>query len=297
MSQKKEPVVGGLLLLGASLIWGFAFIPTRYLGTSGFGVFFEMLCRFSGPVILLTPFFYKTIFSTPKECIINSILAGLVLFTGIVLTVLGLRMVAYGTVGVFLLSIYTIIVPLYFGLIQRQKLSLLVKGSVILAAIGALLLAWGNPGAPPNLGTLFCVLAAFCYAAYIIFCAYRAQDVSPQSFQFYQCLGILTIAIPLYFIFEHQSPPASTVWSNNNLWGAIIFLAAAGGTVAYQLFFYGQIKAEPTAAAIILSMQSVFGALIEAVFFGLRMTSIAWIGCGMIFAATLLVSWPQTKKA
>ncbi|MGL5253637.1 MAG: DMT family transporter [Brevinema sp.] len=297
MIQKKEPLKGGTLLLCASLIWGFSFIPTRYLGANGFGVFFEMLCRFSGPIILLTPFFHKTIFTTPKENIINSILAGFVLFTGIVLTVLGLRMVSYGTVGVFLLSIYTILVPLYFSIIQRQKLSLLVKGSVLLATIGALLLAWGNPGAPPNLGTLLCVLAAICYAAYIIFCAYRAQDVSPQSFQFYQCIGILLVAFPLYFIMEHQSLPVSTIWQDRKLWGAIAFLAAAGGTIAYQLFFYGQIKAEPTAAAIILSMQSVFGALIETVFFGLNMSYLAWIGCGMIFASTLLVSWPQTKKA
>lgn len=294
----KDPVSGGLLLLCASFIWGFTFIPTRYLGRLGFGVFFEILCRFSGPIILLTPFFAKRIFSMPKEDIKNSILAGMTLFSGIVLTVLGLRMVRYGTVGVFLLSLYTVFVPLYFALRFKQRISPPAAAAVALAVFGALCLAWGNPGSPPNLGMLLCVLASLSYAGYIIFCALKAQNVSPQGFQFFQCLGILALALPLFFIFEKASLPASTpLWNSAKLWGAMFFLAFAGGTLAYQFFFYGQMKAEPTAAAIILSMQSVFGAIAEVVLFRINLGIIAWLGCGMIFAATLLVSLPKKQNA
>lgn len=295
----KDPVSGGLLLLCASFIWGFAFIPTRYLGKLGFGVFFEILCRFSGPIILLTPFFAKRIFSMPKEDIKNSVLAGMTLFSGIVLTVLGLRMVQYGTAGVFLLSLYTLFVPLYFALRFRQKIAPSVLAAVALAVFGALCLAWGNPGSPPNMGTLLCLLASLSYAGYIIFCASKAQNVSPQGFQFFQCLGILALALPLFFIFEKSSLPSvsAPLWSDAKLWGAMLFLAFAGGTLAYQFFFYGQIKAEPTAAAIILSMQGVFGALFEVVLFRINLGIIPWIGCGMIFAATLLISLPKKQNA
>ncbi|MGL4982306.1 MAG: DMT family transporter [Treponemataceae bacterium] len=283
---------GSVLLFLASIIWGLAYIPTRFLGEQGFGVFFELLWRFSIPVVILGLVFFNTIKKMTFEQKKYSILAGLVLFIGLFCAVQGLRIVSSPTVGFFLLSLNTILIPIYFLVRHKKNPSVIVLSASVGALIGSILMAWGDPRVPPNFGTLLCFLSTIAFSAYIVISSAVVKDAQPVGILFFHCVSFVIICIPLFLIFElkaMQNIPLAA-WNNPYLWIAVFFQGLCSGTIAYLLFFWGMRFTIPAAAAIILAMQSVIGAFAEFILFGVRLMPLTLLGCILIFTSTLLVS-------
>jgi len=67
--------------------------------------------------------------------------------------------------------------------------------------------------------------------------------------------------------------------------------------LAYSLQIVGQKKIEPTAASLIMSLESVFAVLGGWWLLNERMASHELIGCGLVFAAVIISQLPEKKKA
>ncbi|MGL5721171.1 MAG: DMT family transporter [Brevinema sp.] len=281
-----------LLLFISSVIWGLAYIPTRFLGQMNFGVFFELLWRFSIPTIILGVIFNRRILAMNNKSRVNSVLAGLVLFIGLFCAVQGLRTVSSPTVGFFLLSLNTILIPIYSLVRYGKRPSALILFASVGATVGSVLMAWGDPRVPPNFGTLLCFLSTVAFSAYIVLCSHIAKNIIPQGLLFYHCLAFVVISFPLFLIFELSGVRgmASQVWGNIHLWQSVLYQGLASGTIAYLLYFYGMKYTPPAAAAIILAMQSVVGASAEYFIFSVRLSNLTLLGCGLILVSTLGVS-------
>lgn len=291
--------LGALLLLSSSVIWGLAYIPTRFLGQQNFGVFFELLWRFSIPTIILGVFFRKEVGSLSPKMRMRSLLAGLVLFVGLYCAVQGLRIVSSPTVGFFLLSLNTILIPIYYLVRTRKSPSAAVAAASIGALAGSVMLAWGDPRVPPNLGTLLCFLSTAAFSAYIIICSNIAQDIPPRGLLFYHCIAFVAITLPLFLLLELRGVQAMAplIWNDPRLWTSVFYQGIGSGTLAYLLYFYGLRRTPATAAAIILSMQSVVGSVAEYFLFGVRLNTFTVYGCILILASTLLVSLCPERAA
>jgi drug/metabolite transporter (DMT)-like permease len=68
----------------------------------------------------------------------------------------------------------------------------------------------------------------------------------------------------------------------------LLFLGICSSGIAYTLQIVGQKHAHPAAAAVILSLESVFGVIGSAVFLGERMSTREYVGCVIVFAAVIL---------
>ena len=68
----------------------------------------------------------------------------------------------------------------------------------------------------------------------------------------------------------------------------ILYLGICSSGVAYTLQIVGQRGTSPTAASIILSLESVFGALGGAVLLGEKMSIREYIGCGIMLVTTII---------
>jgi drug/metabolite transporter (DMT)-like permease len=66
--------------------------------------------------------------------------------------------------------------------------------------------------------------------------------------------------------------------------------------VAYTLQILGQRGVQPSRAAIIFSLESLFAALSEAVFLGEAMTLRKYIGGAVIFAGVLLSQFASAER-
>ena len=66
--------------------------------------------------------------------------------------------------------------------------------------------------------------------------------------------------------------------------------------VAYTLQIIGQKYTDPTSASILMSLESLFSALAGWVLLGQSMTLFQILGCGLMFAAIVLVQLPDKKR-
>lgn len=80
----------------------------------------------------------------------------------------------------------------------------------------------------------------------------------------------------------------------------IIPLAYAGimsSGVAYTLQVIGQRDTEPAVASLLLSMESVFSLLAGWMILGQALSTRELMGCGLVFAAVILVQLPGSGKS
>ena len=106
--------------------------------------------------------------------------------------------------------------------------------------------------------------------------------------QFFVCalLGILAM-----FLFEEPNMDGivSAKWS-------ILYCGVLSVGVAYTLQVISQKKADPTFAAIVLSMESVFSAIGGAIVGTDNISSLGYIGCALIFAGVVISQLPRRRK-
>ena len=294
--MNSKSLLGISLLLGASFIWGVAYIPTRYLGSNNVSVFLELLIRYSFPFVIFGIIYFQKFFKTPFSIIKNCLITGSVLFFAIICSIYGLRMVQYGSIGLLVLSLNVIFVPLYFVIHYKQKLSKNLIIGIILSFTGTIILTIGTANTPLNIGVIICLLAGIGYTAYIILCSkILPADLNPGIVQFYQSIPFIILCIPIV-LFQSHSSGTTINWSNPTLIQAILFIGLGAGTIGYQLFFYGQRISHPIVTTLVLASQTIFSTIADVFLFKIELSILQIIAYICIIAAVFIAPL-QAKKA
>ena len=78
----------------------------------------------------------------------------------------------------------------------------------------------------------------------------------------------------------------------------VFYLGIVSSGIGYTLQIVGQKGTPPTAASLILSLESVFGAIAAAIFLKETLLPKELIGCVLVFAAVILaqLSFQKRKK-
>ena len=272
-----------LILLLTALIWGFAFTAQR-VGSKYIGAFTFNGIRFILGGISLLPlilFIDKKSSSNKKPFpIVPGIITGIVLFLGSTLQQIGLSYTTAGKAS-FITGLYMVLVPI-IGIFLKHKISKNSWFGVFIAVIGLYLLSI-NENLTIGYGDLLELIGSFFFAIHILTIDYfskRFDAIKLSCIQFASC-GALSLISAL--VFEHISVVNIFHASLAILYGGILSVG-----VAYTLQAVGQKYAKPSHAAIILSMESVFGAIGGALFLGEVMTIKATLGCILILAGILI---------
>ena len=77
----------------------------------------------------------------------------------------------------------------------------------------------------------------------------------------------------------------------------VLYAGVLSSGVGYTLQVVGQKKVEPTAASLLLSMESVFSVLAGWVILGQKLSARELLDCALVFAAVICVQLPDKKKA
>ncbi len=313
-----KAVTAIIALLVASLIWAVAFIPTRYNGELGIGVFFEILFRYTVPLIIFGVIAFKKIKCTSKTVIRNSVITSVCLFVALSCSIYGVRAVSYGSIGILLVSLSVILVPIASMLIYKKRVPLILflSATVSLTAIiilaneqGALFVSSVDPlditgtisstvsGATniitPNIGILICVVASFGYTAYILLSnRIMKNDTPPEVLLFFQSLTFVVLSIPLVLFLERESLMAIdiSVWTDPKTWLSLGYIGFCAGTIAYYLYFFGHKYSAPTTVAVVLSSQKIFALIADIVIIKITLNTSQIVAYLMIIVATLTVA-------
>lgn len=300
MSIKKY--IPPLLLLGAAMIWGFAFAAQDAI--EGLGAFTIGATRswvaafFLIPVVLVMDRVRKSgrqLFSRrgvdlTRVELIGGVLCGVALTAASFFQQAGISAGTNGGKAAFITSLYVVLVPIY-ALALRKRAPVNVWLGVAIAAVGFYLLCVKSDLSisPEDILVIICALLFPLHILIIDHFSPKTDGVRLSMIQFFTCAVIQTV---LSLIAE--SPISLSTIGANIL--PLIFLGVGSSGVAYTLQILGQNGVNPAAASIIMSLESVFGVIGTALFLGTQLEVREYIGCAIVLVAVILSQLDFSKR-
>ena len=275
-----------ILLLITAAIWGFAFVAQR-LGNAQMGPFTFNAIRFTlGAAALLPLLFWQRRHETTRpelpfrKAILPALLIGLTLFAGATLQQVGLLGTTAGKAG-FITGLYVILVPLV-ALTWGRKTHWGHWVGAILAVVGLYLLSVGK-GFSISPYDLIVLAGAFVWAGHVHLIDRYAGRIGPirvSIMQFAVC-GVLSALVAVFTEEINLAGISGGIWPI--LYGGLLSVG-----LAYTLQVVAQRTADPSHAAIILSLEGAFAALGGWLVLQEQLPFRGLVGCVLMLAGTLV---------
>ena len=294
MTDQNKTRLSSLCLFLTAAIWGFAFVAQvqgmEFMGAFTFGgVRFAIGALSLLPVILL----FERGRGKPgetKQTLRYGFRAGVILFAASTLQQYGILLTNSAGKSGFITGLYTVLTPI-FSIALGKKPSLLTGLGAASAFAGLYFLSAPEGFGRVSLGDGLLVAGAVFWTFHIMVVDAYAPRLRPIRFsavQFAVCAALSLIMA----IFEQ--PTAGAIWAGRVplLYGALLSVG-----VAYTLQIVGQRHVEPSKAAIIFSLESLFAALGG---FLLLREVLGWkqyLGGALMFLGIILSQVKVKKKA
>ena len=282
-----------LILLLTAMIWGFAFVA-QLIGANSVGSFTFNAARFTLGGLSLVPVVLiferrKTEKSRLRTTILSGMAAGIVLFAASTLQQLGVMYTGSAGKAGFLTGIYTVIVPI-IGIFLKHRTNI---NNWIGAGIGAagLFFLCVTSDFTVATGDILLLAGSLGWAAQIFIIDYFAPKVNAAkliSVQFFVA-GLLSLTVALITETNTLEAVISSIPS-------LLYTGIMSSGIAYTLQTVGQKYAKPATASVILSTESLFGALAGFVFLNEVMRGRELLGCGLMMTAVIIAQLPARKK-
>jgi drug/metabolite transporter (DMT)-like permease len=275
-----------ILLLITAAIWGFAFVAQR-LGNAQMGPFTFNAIRFTLGAAALFPLLLwqrRHEITRPelpfRKAILPAVLIGLALFAGATLQQVGLLGTTAGKAG-FITGLYVILVPLV-ALTWGRKTHWGHWVGAILAVVGLYLLSVGK-GFSISPYDLIVLAGAFVWAGHVHLIDRYAGRIGPirvSIMQFAVC-GVLSALVAVFTEEINLAGISGGIWPI--LYGGLLSVG-----LAYTLQVVAQRTADPSHAAIILSLEGAFAALGGWLVLQEQLPFRGLVGCVLMLAGTLV---------
>ena len=278
-----------LLMMAAAFIWGSAFVAQKMgmddIGPCTFAFTRSVIgCIAMLPVILTIgkAGTVRQLATRParRDLAIGALVCGTFLVIPVLFQQIGMKYTTAGKAA-FITAQYILIVPL-LGLLVGKRTSWLLWLGVACAVFGMYLLCI-KPGETICKGDLWECACAFTFAFHIMAIdrfAKRIDNILLNFAQFVVCAALA--AIPM-LLFEEPR------WDGIMKCAMpLLYVGVLSSGVAYTLQVVTQKHLKPAVAAIVMSTESVFGALCGWAVLGERLSAREFMGCVLVFAATLL---------
>ena len=293
----RKAIRSGFLLLLAAFIWGIAFVA-QSVGMEHLGPFsFGMARFFLGSIVLLPLVVFrrrqnrkKGITPAGKKITwIAGICCGLALGVATSFQQMGLKYTTVGKAG-FITTLYIIIVPI-LGVFLKKKVRGRVWICAGIAAVGMYLLCMSE-SLHIGKGDLLVFVCAILFSIHILVIDYFSPLADGVEISCIQFLIAGVFSLIMMLLFEHPQITDFTI-----SWLPIAYAGIMSSGVAYTLQIIGQKDMDPTAASLLLSMESTFSVLAGWAILNQKLTLRELAGCVLMFIAVILVQLPEKKHS
>ncbi len=300
---KKNKLFGPLILVTAAMIWGLSFVAQSEGMNYVEGFTFNGIRMLIGSAVLLPFILFKkkdtavTLTKQEKKAKNKStlkgiILVGLCLFVGSNLQQFAFNYTEIGKVG-FLTALYMILVPI-FGLFLKKKPPFTVWIGVILGLAGLYLICMGGASSfSLGKGELMTLCCAVAFALHILVIDKFAAEIDAVVLSCGQFFVTGVLSCILMFIFEEP-----TLDGIMKAALPILYAGIMSSGVAFTFQIIGQKYTDPTIAAMLLCLESVFSVLFAFIVPPHeKLMPVEYAGCAVIFAGIILAQiTPKQKK-
>lgn len=300
--KANNKVFGPLLLIGAAMIWGLSFVAqnegmNHVEGFTFNGIRMMLGCAVLLPIILiqrkknpkkLNKQEKKAQFKTSLIAIIP---VGLCLFLGSTLQQFAFNYTETGKIG-FLTALYMIFVPI-LGLFIKKRTPYTVWIGVALGILGMYLLCMGTSKTfTVGKGELLGIGCALAYAVHILVIDKSGKNVDSIVLSCGQFFVTGFLSLILMFIFENPS-----IDKIMDAAIPILYSGVLSSGVGFTIQIVGQKYTEPTIAAMLCCLESVFAVLFAFIIPPHEMlATVEYVGCAVLFAAIIIAQITPKKK-
>ncbi len=281
--------VANCLMCITAIVWGATFIAQK-TGMETIGPMGFTFGRYLIGAVVIVPFaLYEsrkinliTALRKDKQLRFEALGLGAVMFGGI-----GLQQTAllYTNVAnaAFLTALYVPLVPLIAAVFLSRHVPLNIWPAVLLSMAGSYLLS-GTSSLDAQFGDLLIIGGAFFWAGHILLIQHVLEKIAaPLQLSVYQSLVTALLAgivmVPLEAPHHSDFLPVLP---------QLAFAGVMAVGIGYTLQLVAQRHTPATAAAVILSLESVFAAVFGWWLLGEQLISVALIGCAVIFIAVII---------
>jgi drug/metabolite transporter (DMT)-like permease len=283
------------MLLLTTFIWGGTFGITKSLLDGSLLPLGLLVWRF-GIAAVVFPLFYgrHLRYGLPPQTIVRGTILGLLLYLGFAFQTLGLSGTSSSRSG-FITALYVVFTPLLQVIVTRKAPSRPVMAGVSLVLLGL----WGltAPGGTITglfepwkaggfgMGDLLTLACAMVFAIYIILLdrfAPKAGEIAPMTWV--QLISATVLLSIHRLLVEPWTMPSSL-----GEWGGMLYLAIFATVLSTYWQTRYQPLTSPTRASVIFTMESVFAAILAAIFLNEWLGPIGIVG-GVLIVAGLLVA-------
>lgn len=283
--MKSKQLIGSGMLLAASLIWGTSFFVMKntldvvpVCGLLGI--------RFTVGFVLLSLIFAKRWRRIDRSQLCHGLICGVLLAGGYIVQTFGLTGTTPGK-NAFLTAVYCVLTPFVAWLIfhRAPKARNWIAAVMCLTGIGLVSL---DGDLSISSGDALTLVSGVFYAIHIVAVNHysrKGDDAVLLTILQFGVTAVLAWGISL----------ATETWRAavpGDAWLALAYLAVMCTAVAMLFQNVGESMTTASSAAILLSLESVFGVLFSVIFAGEQVTARMLAGFAVIFAAVLVSEVP-----
>jgi len=277
---KDKKNLGRAALLATTLIRGTSFVILKStLGS--IPTLYVLAIRFSGAGIIMLLAGWRELKKIDRKYLVAGALIGVCIFAAYVFQTYGLEYTTPGK-NAFLTTTYCVIVPFLYWMLRGKRPDVYNVAAAVLCVIGVGLISV-DAGLSVNIGDILTIICGLFYALHIIVTAkyVRGRSIVLLTGLQFTVAALLSWAGALIFVPAPESVPVSAWWS-------VAYLCIMCTAVCFYLQTLGQKYTPPSQVAVIMTLESVFGAAISVLFFNEHLTPKLFFGFLAVFVAVLI---------
>ena len=289
--MKKWLAIGALILV--TVIWGGGFVASD-MALESMKPFQIMMVRFLLASVLMGVISWGQRKGEEKlkdrsGAIKAGVLMGVTLFMGFAFQIIGLQYTTPSK-NAFLTALNVVIVPFIAFVILKKKIG--AKGIIgaVMSVLGVGLLSL-NGNFTVSLGDGLTLLCAVGFAFQIFFTSEFVKKYPASVLNMVQMFTAFVLSAISLVIFGENDFQVTTQG-----WLSALYLGVVSTTICYLLQTACQKYIDETKAAIILSMESVFGTIFSILILHEVVTVRMVIGCAVILAAVIISNMSETSE-
>ncbi|MBR5754702.1 MAG: DMT family transporter [Erysipelotrichaceae bacterium] len=278
MKKKEKRLFASVMLLIATMLWGMSYC-IQTISAANLGTFTIVFLKGVG-VLGLIPLIIVMKQKFNRHTFIGGILMGIFAFTGCACQQKGMMLSSVSKAS-FITVLYIVIVPL-IEIFIGKKLKRRMFLAIFMALVGLYFLCMSG-SFTLNLGDLYLLCGAFCFAMQILIIDRYVEKCDSLALSFVaQIFGSVLAGIIMMTV----EKPVLSDFTVTLL--PVLYMIFLSGAFAQTIQVVYQEYIEASLASLIMSLESVFGAIFGWLVLGQVLTLKEIVGCILVFVAILI---------
>ncbi len=274
-------------LLGATAAWGSTFVVTKAsldeLAPATF-----LAWRFGIAAVVLLAVSARRTRSLSAQDLRRAGGLGLLLGAGFLLQTTGLRDTSAGLSG-FLTGSSVVMVPVVASVLFGSRVGRSGWLAVGLSMVGLVLLTGGGSASLTG-GAAITLLGAACFAGHITGLSEWATPANAVGVTTVSVVVAAVVSAGAALLTGQLSVPASTA-----AWSSVVYVALVATCLGLAVQAWAQGALSAVTAAVVMTMEPVFAAVLAVLVAGEHLTRAAWVG-GLVVVASMGVAEVRSRE-